>query len=128
MTQFFCHGTCQSWLHRGCAGLSYKAIEAQVNSKGEFYCPTCHLNVLEGIVADMKRELTIVKHALPLSPRILISMESLAGGAFSFKLCLEAMPPLQLMGLHPFHQGHWILLVSRILLKPVRMHVEGRKV
>ena len=60
----FCDGTCQSWLHRGCAGLSRKAFEAQVNSNGEFYCPTCHLNVFESIMADMKRELTTVKNAL----------------------------------------------------------------
>lgn len=60
----FCDGTCQSWLHRGCAGLSHKAFEAQVNSKGKFYCPNCHLNVFEVIVADLKRELSLVKNAL----------------------------------------------------------------
>ena len=60
----FCDGTCQSWLHGGCAGLSSKAFEAQVNSKGEFYCPNCHLIIVEAIVTDLKRELTIVKNVL----------------------------------------------------------------
>ena len=60
---FFCDGTCQSWLHRGCAGLSHKAFEAQVSSKEEFFCPTCRLNALEAVVADIKRELTAFKNA-----------------------------------------------------------------
>ena len=33
----FCDGTCQTWLHRGCAGLSRRAFEAQVGSRGEFF-------------------------------------------------------------------------------------------
>ena len=59
----FCDGTCQTWLHRGCAGLSRRAFEAQVGSRGEFFCPTCRLNALEAVVADIKRELTAVKNA-----------------------------------------------------------------
>ena len=61
--RFFVTAMCQSWLHRGCAGLSRTAFEAQVTSKGEFFCPTCHLNVLEEVVADMKREIIALKNA-----------------------------------------------------------------
>ena len=48
--RFFGNGMCQSWLHRGCAGRPPTAFEAQVTSNGEFFCPTCHLNVLGEVV------------------------------------------------------------------------------
>ena len=48
---------------RGCAGLCRRVFEAQVSSKGEFFCPTCRLIALEAVVADIKRELTAVKNA-----------------------------------------------------------------
>ena len=63
----FCDGTCQTWLHRGCAGLSRRAFEAQVGSRGEFFCPTCRLNALEAVVADIRgNSLRLRTHHPPL--------------------------------------------------------------
>ena len=57
----FCDGTCQSWLHRRCAGLSRTAFQTKVSCNKEFYCPSCRLINLETLVADMQKELTMLK-------------------------------------------------------------------
>lgn len=54
----FCHQTCQSWLHRRCAGLSPTASEAtcKLSSSEEFYCPSCHLLNMNEAGADREGE------------------------------------------------------------------------
>lgn len=39
----FCDGDCQSWLHRGCAGLSKARLLEVSKYKNPFYCPQCQL-------------------------------------------------------------------------------------
>ena len=53
----FCDGTCHSWLHRGCAGLSRAAFEALGATNKNFYCSCCRLAVLEKTVADMRNKI-----------------------------------------------------------------------
>ena len=60
----FCNGTCQTWLHRGCAGLSCRAFAACADSKVEVVCSTCQITVLDTTVAGMKKELIEVKEML----------------------------------------------------------------
>ena len=39
----FCDSVCNTWLHRGCAGLSKPAFKKIVASNDPFYCPHCSL-------------------------------------------------------------------------------------
>jgi len=39
-----CSGSCSTWLHRHCAGLSRKAFEQVSKSDDPFFCPQCRLD------------------------------------------------------------------------------------
>ena len=50
----FCDGLCNTWLHRGCAGLSKLAFEQVVASSDSFYCPHCSLLQQKKEIASLK--------------------------------------------------------------------------
>ena len=64
----FCDGTCQSLLHRRCAGLSRSAFQTKVSCSKEFYCRSCRLTNLETSVSDMLKELTMLKSLMSAKP------------------------------------------------------------
>uniref|UniRef100_A0A1X7U2J9 PHD-type domain-containing protein n=1 Tax=Amphimedon queenslandica TaxID=400682 RepID=A0A1X7U2J9_AMPQE len=63
----FCEGSCQTWIHRGCGGLSKSAHE---RAKGlpTWFCPQCRLDaqtneilVLRKEVADLTEQFSSLK-------------------------------------------------------------------
>ena len=50
----FCDGECNTWLHRGCAGLSKSCFETVSSSKDPFYCQKCTIYFLVKEVASLK--------------------------------------------------------------------------
>ena len=50
----FCEGTCNTWLHRKCAGLSKKAFQNVSNSNKLFLCPCCVISKHEEDIATLK--------------------------------------------------------------------------
>ena len=50
----FCDGTCNTWLHRGCAGLSKIAFKKVASSSHPFYCTHCSLS-------EQKKEIEALK-------------------------------------------------------------------
>ena len=49
-----CVGTCDSWLHRQCAGLLKPVFQFFVNSDKPYQCPHCRLATYESMVDNMK--------------------------------------------------------------------------
>lgn len=49
-----CSGSCDTWLHRHCAGLSKRAFKAVSKSNDPFYCPQCRLDVQELELRSLK--------------------------------------------------------------------------
>lgn len=69
-----CSGSCATWLHKHCAGLSKEAFLAANKSDKPFYCPQCRLNIqeleinsLRDIVKDLSSELTALKRTIDLT-------------------------------------------------------------
>ena len=67
----FCDGTCNTWLHRGCAGLSKIAFKKVASSSHPFYCTHCSLSeqkkeieVLKGTVEKLSSDLRTVSSML----------------------------------------------------------------
>lgn len=50
----FCNGGCDTWLHRGCAGLSKAALKAASKSNDPFNCMKCKLFYQESEIASLK--------------------------------------------------------------------------
>ena len=50
----FCEGTCNSWLHRQCAGLSKSLFQSLAKSEKSYHCPHCRLASYESVVDNMK--------------------------------------------------------------------------
>ena len=67
----FCDGHCNTWLHRGCAGLSKISFKKVTESNDPFYCTRCclsqhkeELNTLRTSVDKMTSELVSLRSAL----------------------------------------------------------------
>ena len=67
----YCDGHCDTWLHRGCAGLSKLALKEVANSSDPFYCTRCclskhkeELETLRTIVTKLTSELVSVRSTL----------------------------------------------------------------
>ena len=60
----FCDGQCKAWLHRRCAGLSFKKFQAVSDSEDPFYCPTCRLQSNETEIASLKADIGILAKQL----------------------------------------------------------------
>ena len=50
----FCEGQCNSWLHRGCAGLPKSVFTSLLDSSDPFYCPHCQLKEHSSTILDLK--------------------------------------------------------------------------
>ena len=50
----FCEGSCSTWLHRRCAGLSQSSFQAVSRSVPSFYCPHCRLDAQESEIISLK--------------------------------------------------------------------------
>ena len=59
----FCSGQCQSYVHRGCGGLSHVALEAAKVS-GPFHCPSYRVNYLSHEVSHLKQDLSDLSNTL----------------------------------------------------------------
>lgn len=57
----FCDGDCLSWLHRRCGELSKKRFLSMSKSQDPFCCPLCWLSNMEGKVADLMKEIQLLK-------------------------------------------------------------------
>ena len=67
----FCEGSCQAWLHRGCAGLSKSAFLSLNGSSVPFACVHCRLNQQEKEISQLKNlvsKITADLTALSTSP------------------------------------------------------------
>ena len=67
----FCDGHCNTWLHRGCAGLSKTAFNNVTESSEPFYCTRCslsqhkeELNALRTTVDKMTSDLVFLRSTL----------------------------------------------------------------
>ena len=49
-----CKGTCNTWIHRHCAGLSKIAFTAATESSDAFVCPHCYLVTLGAELTSLK--------------------------------------------------------------------------
>ena len=67
-----CSGRCQSWIHRGCGGLTLRAFKIAKES-GPFHCPSCRVNYLSNEISRLQQDLSNLSHSL--SSRI-TSLES----------------------------------------------------
>ena len=56
-----CDGSCATWLHRRCAGLSKSAFATVSNSMSPFYCPRCRLDKHEKALATQEVEICFLK-------------------------------------------------------------------
>ena len=56
-----CDGSCATWLHRRCAGLSKSAFATVSNSMSPFYCPRCRLDKHEKALATQEAEICFLK-------------------------------------------------------------------
>ena len=72
----FCEGTCNMWLHRGCAGLSKSAFLLVTQSTDSFYCPHCRLDIqdkeissLKDAIASLSKDLTVIKSLIDISSK-----------------------------------------------------------
>ena len=56
----FCEGTCKSWLHRRCAGLSKTNFDAirSLPSSSPYYCPHCRIMSLTNELTEVKSQLS----------------------------------------------------------------------
>lgn len=48
----FCESTCNTWLHRKCAGITKMVFKALENSESPFYCVYCRLKAYEAQFAE----------------------------------------------------------------------------
>ncbi len=72
-----CEGSCNTWLHRKCAGLSKEAYEAATTSSVSFYCPHCRLDRQESEIASLKRMIQhLVEDVRSLSKRLSSSTDA----------------------------------------------------
>ena len=60
----FCHGDCNTWLHRGCAGLSKKAFRALKDSEKPFYCVSCRLSIHSDEIECLKSSLKLLQEEM----------------------------------------------------------------
>ena len=56
-----CEGSCATWLHRRCVGLSKSAFATVSNSMSSFYCTRCRLNKHEKALATQEAEICFLK-------------------------------------------------------------------
>ena len=59
-----CEGTCGTWLHRKCAGLSKKAFQNVCNSKKPFLCSHCVINKHEEEITSLKSAIQVLTDQL----------------------------------------------------------------
>ena len=50
----FCDGSCRTWLHRCCAGLSKTRFEEMQSSEAAFLCPACDMDSQQDALQQMK--------------------------------------------------------------------------
>lgn len=56
----FCEGTCNSWIHRRCAGLSKPVFEILTKSDESFYCPHCRVSSLQVELNSLKQTVDLL--------------------------------------------------------------------
>ena len=62
-----CEGTCNSWYHRWCAGVTTLRYEALSHSEDPFHCPTCVFELQQQSISELQssvRALTVELHNL----------------------------------------------------------------
>ena len=62
-----CEGTCSSWYHRWCAGVTTLRYEALSHSEDPFHCPTCVFKLQQQSISELRsslRVLTVEVHDL----------------------------------------------------------------
>ena len=59
-----CDGDCNTWLHRGCAGLSKKAFRALKDSEKPFYCVSCRLSIHSDEIESLKSSLKLLQEEM----------------------------------------------------------------
>uniref|UniRef100_A0A1X7TKZ1 PHD-type domain-containing protein n=1 Tax=Amphimedon queenslandica TaxID=400682 RepID=A0A1X7TKZ1_AMPQE len=57
----FCDGSCSTWLHHGCAGLTKRALSNLEGSVEPFVCPSCRLVEQSSALTSLKLELASLK-------------------------------------------------------------------
>ena len=74
MIVFFCDGTCNTWLHRGCAGISKKDFQRmsdQGQSDMKFCCVSCqlksHVSDIESLKSSLRSQSSEIQSLLQLS-------------------------------------------------------------
>ena len=50
----FCDGTCQSWYHRRCAGVSQAHYQPISKSPKPFLCPMCTFDRQQAVIQDLQ--------------------------------------------------------------------------
>ena len=49
-----CEGSCNSWYHRWCAGVSTQRYEALSRSEDPFHCPTCAVELQQQSILELQ--------------------------------------------------------------------------
>ena len=60
----FCEGTCQSWMHRVCTGLSLKAFKAYDGSSKPYICPHCMIESQNNEIVSLKKEIASLSRTI----------------------------------------------------------------
>ena len=83
----FCEGTCNSWLHRQCAGLSKSLFQSLAKPEKSYHCPHCRLASYESVVDNMKSIISSLERVKTLetknSPNANISYASATASSIS---------------------------------------------
>ena len=72
----YCEGQCNSWLHRGCAGLPKSVFTSLQNSPDPFYCPHCQLSSHATTILDLKATIASLNETVAALQTSIKSLES----------------------------------------------------
>ena len=88
----YCDGSCQSWMHRACIGLSLKAFEAYNVSSKPYICPHCTIDsqnkeivCLRNEIASLHTTISDINRSLSQSQHNTIVPESTVSSDLSTK-------------------------------------------
>ena len=72
----FCEGLCNSWLHRGCAGLPKSVFTSLVDSSDPFHCTHCQLKEHASTISEMKATIASLTKSITALQSSVKSLES----------------------------------------------------
>lgn len=72
----FCEGSCNSWIHRHCAGIPHSHFARLSSSNDPFYCFSCSLATLNSTVSHQKDVIFTLKESVQALSQDLLALQS----------------------------------------------------